>query len=219
MSTAGRPRANANLVIRARAFELYAAGVKKSDIAASLSVTKAAISNWSKRDRWDDRLASLVQVAQQTADHANGEALARTFTELQAKLPQRLRELDQLCGPSNHPSTRLNAIKAWVTLARDLEAKATTKATDTRSLSLIDDYADKTASPYAEAIPAKATAEEVPPVLPTGATSPGDDLGPNHVLVLPNQESRRLEPPGGSHGPSSLGRRGSPVSPSDDHPS
>ena len=136
----GRPVGNQNLVARAKAFEMYASGFKKSAIAEATGVTKAAVSNWSKRDRWEERLGAAVQTAERAAQFATQDALAATLAELQARLGQRLVELNLLCGPSQDPRVRLQAIAQWIRLAKDLEGKVVKPATP-GVLSLIDDYA------------------------------------------------------------------------------
>jgi predicted transcriptional regulator len=136
----GRPSGNQNLVARAKAFEMYASGFKKSAIAEAVGVTKAAVSNWSKRDRWEERLGAAIQTAERSAAFATQDALAATLAELQARLGQRLVELNLLCGPSQEPRVRLQAIAQWIKLAKELEGKVTKPATP-GTLSLIDDYA------------------------------------------------------------------------------
>jgi hypothetical protein len=119
---------------------MYASGFKKSAIAEAVGVTKAAVSNWSKRDRWEERLGAAVQTAERAAQYATQDALAATLAELQARLGQRLVELNLLCGPSQEPRVRLQAIAQWIKLAKELEGKVVKPATP-GTLSLIDDYA------------------------------------------------------------------------------
>jgi hypothetical protein len=144
---------------------MYASGFKKAAIAETVGVTRAAISNWSKRDRWDERLGAAVQTAERAAQFATQDALAATLAELQARLGQRLVELNLLCGPSQDPRVRLQAIAQWIRLAKDLEGKVV-KPTTPGTLSLIDDYAT---SPTQEPSPVGSTEP------PTGTGRPIDE--------------------------------------------
>ena len=100
-----------------QAYEMYVAGMKRSHIARELGVTKATITHWSQNDRWEGRLADLVATSNAAAEHAVGDQVAAALARLKEQTAKRISELEQLCGPVNHPSVRLRAIQAWLKLA------------------------------------------------------------------------------------------------------
>jgi predicted transcriptional regulator len=156
----GRPNAarrEQHRVKRLRAFELYAGGSKKSEIANVLGISKAAVGGWAKRDSWDDRLSALAARAQDAADHTIGETIADVVTRIRAKYDQRLRELDHLCtSPLTPPNTKIAAIKAWFELGQRVQPDAFRPASDPRNLELIQDLIDAPT----DAVPAVAPAAD-----------------------------------------------------------
>lgn len=136
----GRPAGKTDYNRRLRAFELYAAGIKKSDIALELGVTRPSIGNWAKKDNWDDRLAGIVNRAEEAINSAVGNEIADTLLRLRSQMSQRIKELEQLCQPSNSPNVRLAAIKHWLTLAGITRAIPNpADPTTPKSLELIED--------------------------------------------------------------------------------
>ena len=138
----GRPSgvgALTNAAKRLRAYELYMTGMKKTDIANTLGVTKASVGNWSKKDNWDLRLATLSARVSEQASLISQTSLAAILADMQLRLRQRVAELETLCGPSTHPATRLNAIKAWFTVVKELEALAPPPASTVPASAFIDD--------------------------------------------------------------------------------
>ena len=136
----GRPRGDANRLKRLRAFELYAGGVKRSAIATDLGVTKAAVTGWAKKDRWDERLAQIAAQAQTAVDFTVGETIADVALKIRSKYEQRLRELDHLCTSSlTPPQARISAIKAWFEIGQKVQPDAFKPLTDPRNLELIQD--------------------------------------------------------------------------------
>lgn len=114
-----RPRGNENLAKRARAYEMFVAGIRKAEIARELGVTRATVGNWCLKDRWTARMDAIAVGADQAADWASKDAVAATMYRLKSRLPQRVNELEQMCSPGNHPSVRLRAIQAWIKMATD----------------------------------------------------------------------------------------------------
>lgn len=136
----GRPRSDTNRIRRLRAFELYAGGGKKSEIAKTLGVTKASVGAWAKNDTWDERLTSLAARAQEAADHVLGETIADVVTKVRAKYDQRLRELDLICiSALTPPNAKISAIRAWFDLGQNVFPDAMRPASDPRNLELIQD--------------------------------------------------------------------------------
>jgi predicted transcriptional regulator len=129
-----------NAVKRHRAYELYLAGHKKSQIADSLGVTKAAVGNWSKKDNWDLRISTLASRVQEQATLISQTSLAEILADMQLRLRQRVAELEMLCSPAMAPAVRLNAIKTWFGVVKDLEALAP-PTTDVPMVAYISDLA------------------------------------------------------------------------------
>ena len=123
------------------AYELYATGMRKASIARELGVTKATIGNWSRADQWEGRLSDIVNLANDAANHAVGEELAHGLARLKAQTSRRIAELESLCGPSNHPSTRIRAIQLWLKLAGMDRAlpTPTDPGSTSRNLELVED--------------------------------------------------------------------------------
>lgn len=139
----GRPNgvlALTNAAKRLRAYEMYLTGMKKADIARALDVTKAAVGNWSAKDNWDLRAQVLTKRVTEQAELISQTSLAAILADMQLRLRQRVAELEQLCGPSMHPSVRLNAIKAWFGVVKELEALAPPKQSEVPASAFIDDY-------------------------------------------------------------------------------
>ena len=116
-----RPRGRIDYTRRIRAYELFAAGLRKADIARELGVSKVTIGNWGKADRWDDRQASMVAKAEVAVDHVVGNAVAEALASLRGRLRKRIEELETLCSAGIHPGTRMAAIKLWFELAKKME--------------------------------------------------------------------------------------------------
>lgn len=100
-----------------RAYEMFATGARRSEIAREMGVTKATITNWSREDKWETRLADVVTLANAAAEYAVGEELAQALAKLKRGVARRVVELELLCGPSARPETRIKAILAWLKLA------------------------------------------------------------------------------------------------------
>jgi len=136
-----RPKGR-DLVRRHRAYELWNIGVKKSQIARELGVSKAAIGYWAKEDRWTEKqeagLAGQGPLA--AASFATENALARAIERLHLRLAARITELETMCG-STREDVRLRAILAWMKLAKDMPIVAA-PTSDPNNLSLIEDLAD-----------------------------------------------------------------------------
>ena len=106
----------ANLQGRLRAFEMFAAGMRKAEIARELGVTRACINDWRKKDLWAERLDSTVKNAQEAVDHALGNEIAEVIATLRGRLKLRIAQLEKLCD-SPKDETKLRAIQAWLQLA------------------------------------------------------------------------------------------------------
>ena len=159
----GRPTgvmALTNASKRLRAYELYLTGMKKADIARALDVTKAAVGNWAAKDHWDLRAQVLTRRVTEQAELISQTSLAAILADMQLRLRQRVAELEQLCGPSMHPSVRLNAIKAWFAVVKELEALAPPKVSEAPATAFIDDFVQPT------------------PGGPDSGAEPATDLGP-----------------------------------------
>lgn len=140
----GRPAGPKDYNRRLKAFELYASGIKKSDIAQELGVTRPCIGTWAKNDRWDERIAGIVSRAEEAVNHVVGNEVADTLAKLRTQMAQRVRELEQLCQPSNKPTTRLQAIKYWLELAGIRRAMPNpADPTTPKSLELFNDLLEK----------------------------------------------------------------------------
>jgi transposase-like protein len=123
-----------------RAYEMFATGARKTEIARECGVTKTTVTNWSRDDRWEQRLADVVSQANAAADHAVGEELAQALAQLKRQARKRIMELELLCGPSAKPETRIRAIQLWLKLAGlDRAIPTPTDPASPRSLELIED--------------------------------------------------------------------------------
>jgi len=135
---------NSNLASRAKAYEMYAAGVPKASIARELGLTKAAITHWSKKDGWDQRLSAAVRSAESAIDLALGDQIGMVLAHLRGKLQTRIRELEGLCSAAERPQTRLSAIKLWFDLANVKQVVPDpTKLGTSRSIELIQDLLEE----------------------------------------------------------------------------
>ena len=135
-----RPRGKPDYARRLKAFEMYSSGLKKKEIARELGVTPPAIGNWSKRDRWDERLAQLVSRADEAINSAGVNKVAGALAYLHDQVATRVKELEVLCGVTQAPATRLQAIKLWLTLAGVNRALPNpVDPTTPKSLELIED--------------------------------------------------------------------------------
>lgn len=145
-TNAGRPRKGTyDYSRRLRGFELYAAGMKKADIAGQLGVSKMAISNWARKDRWDDRLVSLVKRAEEAVDHSVGNTIATTLATLRSRLSRRLDELEALCSAAYPAQTRMSAIRLWFDLASNKAfPDPTQSASSPGNLELLEDLVVQT---------------------------------------------------------------------------
>ena len=144
----GRPvgiGALTNAAKRLRAYELYIAGQKKSSIADSLGVTKAAVGNWASKDKWDERISSLASRATEQATLISQTSLAEILADMQMRLRARVAELESLCSPVTQPSVRLNAIKTWFQVVKELEM-LTPKESAAPKLAYINDLRVEEAS-------------------------------------------------------------------------
>jgi predicted transcriptional regulator len=142
---AGRPTgvgALTNAAKRLRAYELYLAGHRKSQIADSLGVTKAAVGNWATKDQWDARMTSLNSRVAEQATLISQTSLAEILADMQIRLRARVAELESLCSPITAPAVRLNAIKTWFSVVKELET-LTPKASEAPKLAYINDLAEK----------------------------------------------------------------------------
>lgn len=135
----GRPTGKANLTGRLRAFELYAAGLKKADIARELNVTRAAVTTWARKDSWEDRLTADYREAERAVDFVKGEEVAHILATLKSRMKKRLNELEILCSPSAQPATRLAAIRLWLKLAGIDEGSLNPVKLEPKPLTLTDD--------------------------------------------------------------------------------
>lgn len=141
----GRPNGDGNRLKRLRAFELYASGHKKSEIANTLGVTKASVSQWSRKDTWNDRLALIANRAAEASDHVLGETIADVATRIRQKYDQRLRELDQICtSPLTPANSKISAIKAWFELGLKVTVDPLRPLSDPRNLEMIQDLLETT---------------------------------------------------------------------------
>lgn len=119
---------------------MYASGIKKSDIANELGVTRPAIGNWARKDRWDEKLLGIVARAEEALNNKTGDQVAATLNKLRSQMASRIVELESLCLPGNNPGTRLQAIKLWMELAGIKRAMPNpTDPTTPKSLQLIED--------------------------------------------------------------------------------
>ena len=125
---------------RLRAYELFAGGTGKSAIALELGVSRAAVSQWCKMDRWDERLAGTIEQAEQAVEFRIGDQVAKALAELRNKLGLRIRELEALCH-SGDSRVQLAAIREWLRLAGVKQAlpNPALPASTPRSLELIQD--------------------------------------------------------------------------------
>lgn len=141
----GRPKGDQNRLKRLRAFELYVGGNKKSEIANTLGVTKASVSNWAKKDLWLDRLSQIAARSGEATDHVLGETIADVATRIRAKYEQRLAELDHICTSSlTPPQARISAIKAWFEIGNKIQIDPLKPLNDPKNLTMIQDLLETT---------------------------------------------------------------------------
>lgn len=100
-----------------RAYEMFVAGMKRTDIARELGVTRMTISNWARSDSWVGRLEGIVAGANDAANLASSDIIAGALARLKTRMNQRVTELEGLCSPAQHPTVRLRAIQLWLKLA------------------------------------------------------------------------------------------------------
>lgn len=135
-----RPKGPSDVTRRLRAYEQYAAGMRKSEIAKELGVTKASVGNWCKKDRWDERLSNVIEKAEEAVSHVMGNEVAAALAKLRQRMSTRLASLELLCQATNE-STRLKAIELWFKLAgiKQIIPSPTEPAKGARNLELIQD--------------------------------------------------------------------------------
>ena len=135
-----RPQGRTDFTRRLRAYELYAAGEKKAAIASALETTRTTITNWSRKDRWDERLASVVARADEAVDHVTGNEVATAVATLRGRLRKRIEELEHLCSTVVHPATRIAAIRLWFDLSAKYNLQPDPgKSIDPTKLTLLQD--------------------------------------------------------------------------------
>jgi predicted transcriptional regulator len=140
MGSVGRPSGKTDYQRRLKAFEMYAAGVKKVEIARELGVTRPAVGAWSVNDKWDERMTNIVNRAEEALNHGEGNEVANTLKVLRDQLSKRIGELEDMCRPSSPPAVRMQAIKMWFTLAGVTRGIPNpTAPTTPKSLELIQD--------------------------------------------------------------------------------
>lgn len=136
----GRPTGKTDYQRRLKAFEMYAAGIKKVEIARELGVTRPAVGAWAAKDRWDERMTTIVTRAEEALNHGEGNEVVATLKTLRGRLATRIAELETMCDKSSPPATRLQAIKMWFTLAGVVRGIPNPAAPTTpKSLELIQD--------------------------------------------------------------------------------
>ena len=135
-----RPRGPSDITRRLRAYECYAAGMRKSEIAREIGVTKAAVGNWCKRDQWDVKINNTIASAEEAVNHVLGNEIGQALVGLRKRLTARLAALELLCQ-SNNEFTRLKAIEMWFKLAgiKQLMPNPVEPAKGARNLELIQD--------------------------------------------------------------------------------
>lgn len=147
----GRPtgaKKEQNRLKRLRAFELYAGGQKRAEIARTLGVTKASVGAWAKIDDWDGRLGVIAARAAEAVDFTLQETVADISAKIRGKYLQRLQELDYLCtSATSSPQVKIAAIKAWFDLGQKVQPDPFKTPTDPRNLELIQDLLEDTTSP------------------------------------------------------------------------
>lgn len=129
-----------NAAKRLRAYELYLSGHRKSAIADNLGVTRGAVGNWATKDQWDARLTALASRVQEQATLISQTSLAEILADMQIRLRARVAELEALCSPITSPAVRLNAIKTWFSVVKELES-LTPKESEAPKLAYINDLA------------------------------------------------------------------------------
>ena len=129
---------------RLRAYEMFAAGMRKSEIARELGVTKASVGHWSKKDKWDEKLNNTISQAEEAVNHVLGNEIAQALVKLRQRLNARLASLEFLCQ-SNNEFTRLKAIEMWFKLAgiKQLMPNPVEPAKGSRNIELIQDLIDE----------------------------------------------------------------------------
>ena len=139
-----RPKGPLDITRRLRAYECYGAGMRKSEIAREVGVTKAAVGNWCKKDRWDDKLNNTIAAAEDAVNHVLGNEIAQALAGLRKRLGARLASLELLCQAKNE-FTRMKAIELWFKLAgiKQLVPNPIEPAKGARNLELIQDLIDE----------------------------------------------------------------------------
>jgi hypothetical protein len=105
------------------AFELYqepdAEGRKRSNatIAAMLGVSSSAVANWRKRDEWDNKILAGVDIEVEAADSTN-KAIKKALRD---GLHRHILSLNNIIANAKNSTDKLNAIKAFVHIAKELE--------------------------------------------------------------------------------------------------
>lgn len=95
---------------------MFSAGCSKAEISRELGVTRPTITDWSRKDRWDQRLGHAVEKAEQVLETTGVNTVAGILDRIRGKMKIRLDELETLCA-SPVPSIRLRAIQLWLKLA------------------------------------------------------------------------------------------------------
>ena len=118
--------------------------MRKSEIAREVGVTKAAVGNWCKKDRWDEKLSNVIASAEEAVNHVVGNEIAEALVGLRKRLKARLAALELLCQ-SNNEYTRMKAIEMWFRLAgiKQLMPNPVEPAKGARNLELIQDLIDE----------------------------------------------------------------------------
>lgn len=139
------PRKGSNLTAKLRAYEMYASGMRKAEIARELGLTKACIGAWAKLGMWDSRLSDIVSSANAAADLEAGGELAAALAQLKRMAARRVAELELLCHAPDAP-TRMKAIQLWLKLAGMDRAiiSPTNPVGDKPSLELVEDLLERT---------------------------------------------------------------------------
>ena len=135
-----RPTGPLDVTRRLRAYEMFAAGMRKSEIARELGVTKASVGHWSKKDKWEEKINNTIAQAEEAVNHVLGNEIAHALSKLRSRLTARLASLEFLCQ-SNHESTRLKAIEMWFRLAgiKQVIVNPIEPAKGNRNIELIQD--------------------------------------------------------------------------------
>lgn len=213
-----RPTGKTNFLGRLKAYELYAAGMRKAEIAREVNVTRGAVSEWCRKDRWDERLAGGDKRAADAVDFVRGNEVAATIARLRSKLMQRVNELELLCGPGAQPHVRLKAIEQWIKLATSDKLLAeSTKAIPTAApLTLEDDLDGVRVGGHSsdhQGDPADAGVGSGPSRSPVAEPSPGPQDEPSA-----SAPAIHASPDGGRHASIGSAGRSSPQDPGNWNP-